>query len=192
MSERIVEQMEEIVEIVAGEVVCKARAGDRRQATGDSTGGRAQIYRGDNTTEQIVDVPQIQEQNVELMKVILQKQCQRMRFYLWQRVERELWAARKERVLPHSPHHTRVLAYFESVWEGSCGLHAKSVCCPTAHHHTRGLILSASDGIWNMLFSTYPHTSQWVTFGGHFRHTCECSLSRSTFCINALVSSSVG
>ena len=37
-------------------------------------------------------------------------------------------------------------------------------CCPTAHPHTRGLILSASDGIWNMLFSTCSHTSRWVRF----------------------------
>ena len=37
-------------------------------------------------------------------------------------------------------------------------------CCPTAHSHTRGLILSASDGIWNMLFSTCSHTSRWVRF----------------------------
>ena len=41
------------------------------QASGDSTGGRAQ-------TEQIVDVPvpQILEQSVEVIKVILQEQCQ--------------------------------------------------------------------------------------------------------------------
>ena len=37
-------------------------------------------------------------------------------------------------------------------------------CCPTAHSHTPGLILSASDGIWNMLFSTCSHTSRWVRF----------------------------
>ena len=30
-------------------------------------------------------------------------------------------------------------------------------CCPTAHALTRGVILSASDGIWNMLFS-FIHT----------------------------------
>ena len=43
------------------------------QASGDSTGGRAQI-------EQIVDVlvPQILEQSVQ---VILQEQCQRMRLF---------------------------------------------------------------------------------------------------------------
>ena len=35
-------------------------------------------------------------------------------------------------------------------------------CCPAAHRHTRGLILCASDGIWNMLFSTCSHTSRWV------------------------------
>ena len=41
------------------------------QASGDSTGGRAQ-------SEQIVDVPvpQILEQIVEVIKVILQEQCQ--------------------------------------------------------------------------------------------------------------------
>ena len=42
--------MEEIVEIVAGEIVWNARAID--QATGDSTGGRAHFCRGDNTAEQ--------------------------------------------------------------------------------------------------------------------------------------------
>ena len=41
------------------------------QASGDSTGGRAQ-------SKQIVNVPvpQIQEQSVEVIKVILQEQCQ--------------------------------------------------------------------------------------------------------------------
>ena len=29
------------------------------------------------------------------------------------------------------------------------------------------------------------HTSQWVRFSGHFRHTCECSSTRSTFCTDA-------
>ena len=50
----------------------------------------------------------------------------------------------------------------------ACGKEAVSgtfrTCCPTAHSHTRGLILSASDGIWNMLFSTFSHTSRWVRF----------------------------
>ena len=55
------------------------------QATSDSTGGRAHVCRGDNTAEQIVNVPvpQIQEQNVEVIKVILQDQCQRMRFFFF-------------------------------------------------------------------------------------------------------------
>ena len=48
-------------------------------------------------------------------------------------------------------------------------------CCPTAHPHTRGLILSASDGIWNMLFSTCSHTSRWV----RFRSVVVCLLSCS-------------
>ena len=60
-------------------------------------------------------------------------------------------------------------------------------CCPTAHPHTRGLILSASDGIWNMLFSTCSHISRWVRFrfGGclslvvaHVRPTYHFALSR--------------
>ena len=55
--------MEEIVEIVAGELVCNFWAGG-------STGGRAHVYRGGSTAEQIVDVPQILEQNVEVIKVI--------------------------------------------------------------------------------------------------------------------------
>ena len=41
----------------------------------------------------------------------------------------------------------------------------RRACCPTAHSHTRGLILSASDGIRNMLFSTHSHTS-------HLLHCC--------------------
>ena len=46
--------------------------------------------------------PQLPEHNVDVIKVILQEQCQRMRFFS-----------------------------FESVWEGSCGQHGKSVP-PTA------------------------------------------------------------
>ena len=72
--------------------------------------------------------------------------------------------------------HTRELAYFDSVWQGCCGLHAKSVCCPTAHPHTRGLILSASDGIRNMLFSTHSHTS-------HLLHCCLHSVLRLGYCL---------
>ena len=59
------------------------------QASGDSTGGRAKLG-------QIVDVPvqQILEQSVEVIKVILREQCQRVR------VGRGLWAARSTRVAP--------------------------------------------------------------------------------------------
>ena len=87
MQHRVVEQivdvpvlwfMEEIVKLVAGEVVCNACTGVRRQhgwtctqASGDSTGGRAH-------TEEIVDVPvpRILEQIVEVIKVIQQEWCQ--------------------------------------------------------------------------------------------------------------------
>ena len=50
--------------------------------------------------EQIVDVPepQILEQIVDVIKVNLEEQCQRMRFFT-----------------------------FESVWEGSCGRHVPHV-----------------------------------------------------------------
>ena len=66
------------------------------QASGDSTGGRAQI-------EQIVDVPvpQIWEQSVEVIKVILQEQCQKMRFFS-----------------------------FDSVWGGGCGRHVLTRVAP--------------------------------------------------------------
>ena len=43
--------------------------------------------------------------------------------------------------------------------------HGKSVL-PHSLLHMRGWILSASDGIWNMLFSTYSHTSYRVRFNG--------------------------
>ena len=87
MQHRVVEQvvdvpvlwfMEEIVELVAGEVVCIACTGVRRQhgwtctqASGDSTGGRAHA-------EEIVDVPvpRILEKIVEVIKVIQQEWCQ--------------------------------------------------------------------------------------------------------------------
>ena len=145
---------EEIVEIVAGEVVCNAR-------TGVSTGGRAHIeqivdvpvprileqhvdvikvipeeWMSKRIVQQIVDVPvpQIPKQIVGVVLVILQEQCQRMRFFL-------LTACGKGAV--GGTFHT---------------------CCLTAHSHTPGLILSASDGIWNMLFSTCSHTSRWVRF----------------------------
>ena len=88
------------------------------QATGDSTGGLAQICCGDNTAEQIVNVPvpQIQEQNVEVIKVILQEQCQRMRFF-FESVLGGGCGLHGKSVLLHSLTHTRGLAYFDSVWK---------------------------------------------------------------------------
>ena len=86
------------------------------QATGDSTGERAHICRGDNTAEQIVNVPvpQIQEQNVEVIKVILQEQCQRMRLFL-------LRACKEGAVgLLHSLSHTRGLILSASEESGTC------------------------------------------------------------------------
>ena len=59
----------------------RSAADPEADRTGDSTGGCAHVYRGANTAEQIVVVPQIQEQNVEVIKVILQEQCQQMRFF---------------------------------------------------------------------------------------------------------------
>ena len=49
--------------------------------TSDSTGGCSSFDRGDNTAEQIVAVQQIQEQKVEVIKVILQEQCPQKRFF---------------------------------------------------------------------------------------------------------------
>ena len=49
-------------------------------------------------------VPQIQEKIVEVIKVILREQCQRVRFFfLLTACGEELWATRKERVLLHCP-----------------------------------------------------------------------------------------
>ena len=103
-----------------------------------------------------------QEQIVDVIKVILQEQCQRMRFFS-----------------------------FESVCEGSCGQHGKSVL-PHSPPPTREcwLILSASDGIWNMLFSTCSHTSHWVSsvvvclltirpLTSCEPHSCRCSQASS-------------
>ena len=51
------------------------------QASGDSTGGHA------NVGKQIVDgpVPQIQEKIIEVIKVILREQCQRMCLFTFER-----------------------------------------------------------------------------------------------------------
>ena len=77
----------------------------------------------------------ILEHNVEVIKVILQEQCQRMRFFF----------------------------LLIACGKGAVGGTFRT-CCPSANPHTRGLIPSASDGIWNMLFSTCSHTSRWVRF----------------------------
>ena len=67
------------------------------QASGDSTGGRARVGK------QIVDgpVPQIQEKIVEVIKVILREQCQRVLFFLL--TARGTAHSHTRRVLPHSP-----------------------------------------------------------------------------------------
>ena len=78
---------EEIVEIVAGEVVCNARTGVRRKHGWTC--------------------PQSPEQNVEVIQVILQEQCWRMRFS------------------------------FDSVWEGSCGRHVPHVLHHSPLPHAR-------------------------------------------------------
>ena len=94
------------------------------QASGDSTGGRAQI-------EQIVDVPvpQIWEQSVEVIKVILQEQCQRMRFFLLTACGEGGCGRHVPHVLLHSQlPHARV--------DSECK--RWNVCCVSytgAHHH---------------------------------------------------------
>ena len=106
-------------------VTCAHWAPDLRRAR-DSTGGRAHLYRGDNTAEQIVAVPQIQEHNVEVIKVVLQEQCQQMRFFFGKRVGRELWAAREERAAP-----VLVDFFLTACGEGGgCGQHVPHVHNP--------------------------------------------------------------
>ena len=82
MSKRIVQQivdvpvpqiLEEIVALVAGEVVCNARTGVRLQHGWTCTCREAD--RGRSGT------PQIQENIVEVIKVILREQCQRVLFF---------------------------------------------------------------------------------------------------------------
>ena len=73
------------------------------QSSGDNTGGRAHINR-------IVDVPapRILEQNVDVIKVILQEQCQLVCFFLSTALEGDC-GRHVPHVLPHSaPPHTRV------------------------------------------------------------------------------------
>ena len=88
--------------------------------------------------------------------------------------------------------HTRVLAYFDSVWGGGCGAARSTRVAPepTPTRECRR-ILSASDGIWNMLFSTYCHTSCWVRFSGclvlfsTYSHTFK--RVRSNGCLSSVV-----
>ena len=110
-----------------------------------------------------MDLPQILEQNVEVMK--------------------------EEAVS------TIAFFSFESVWRGSCGQHGKSLL-PHSLSHTRGRILNASDGIWNVLFSTYSRTSHWVGFSpmvvcllSWFQASAICSncLHRSPNCLLSLL-----
>ena len=101
------------------------------QASGDSTGGRAQI-------EQIVDgpVPQIQEKIVEVIKVILREQCQRVLSF------DSVWGGGCGRHVPHVlPHrqlpHARV--------DSECK--RWNVCCVSytgAHHHHDSISASVS------------------------------------------------
>ena len=82
---------------------------------------------------------------------------------------------------------------FESVWRGGCGQHGKSVL-PHSLTHTRVLIPSASDGIWNMLFSTYSHTLKRVRSNGclslvvaQASAICPNCLRRSPTCLLSLL-----
>ena len=88
----------------------------------------------ERVVEQVVDVPQILEANVEVIKVILQEQCQQMRFFF----------------------------FLRACGEAAVGSTLRTCVLRQSLLHTRGWILSASDGIWNMLFSTYSRTSHWV------------------------------
>ena len=94
------------------------------QASGDNTGGRAQI-------EQIVDapVPQIWEQSVEVIKVILQEQCQKMRFFSFHSV----WGGGCGRHVPHVLPHRQLP---HAIVDSECK--RWNVCCVSytgAHHH---------------------------------------------------------
>ena len=102
------------------------------QATGDSTGGRAHICRGDNTAEQIVNVPvpRILEQNVEVIKVILQEQCHRMRFFL-----------------------------LRACGEGAVGCTGRA-CCPTVSPTREGWRDFDSVCLEHVVLDLYSHTSQ--------------------------------
>ena len=89
--------------------------------------------------QQIVDVPvpQIPKQIVEVVLVILQEQCQRVLFFFCQHVERGCGLHAKSVCCPTVHLHTRVLAYFDSVWEGGCGRHVPHVLPHSPPPHAR-------------------------------------------------------
>ena len=75
----------------------------------------------ERVVDQVVPVPQIQEQNVEVIKVILQEQRQQMRFFFWQRARMGLWAARYERAPPQSSPHANVcIVQVQAMESGTC------------------------------------------------------------------------
>ena len=81
----------------------------------------------------VVPVPQVMEEILEVIKVILQEQCQQVRFFLLTACGTGCGLHGKG-VLPTVSSTRECWRIFssDSVWEGSCGLHAKSACCPTA------------------------------------------------------------
>ena len=113
------------------------------QASGDSTGGRAHI-------EPIVDVPvpQILEQNVDVIKVIPEE-------WMSNRIVQQI-----------SVWEGLCVFSFESVWEGSCGRHVPHVLLRSPRPHAT---VDSECKRWNLehvVFSTYYHTSHWVRFSG--------------------------
>ena len=121
------------------------------QASGDSTGGRAHI-------EQIVDVPvpRMLEQHVDVIKVIPEE-------WMSKRIVQQIVDVPVPQIPKQIVEVVLVIFLLTACGKGAVGGTFRT-CCPTAHPHTPGLILSASDGIWNMLFSTCSHTSRWVRF----------------------------
>ena len=129
-----------------------------------------------------VPVPEIQEQIDEVIKVILQEQCQQMRFF----------------------------SLLERVGRGAVGCTGRA-CCPTVSATrecwrvflsracgeggglwaARSARVAASDRIWNMLFSTNSHTSLWVRFSGCLMLFSTCSHTfkrvRSNGCLSLVV-----
>ena len=96
MSKRIVQQIvdvpvpqipKQIVEVILGGFVVRLQRHERQHGW---------------------TCPQPPEQNVDVIKVILQEQCQQMRFFFWERVGRGLPTAREERAAPQSALHASV------------------------------------------------------------------------------------